>query len=46
MLNIEPFNVDAVMEWFDQRRVGLQQLEGISRMRVRWIMHEPWKMTG
>ena len=46
VLNIEPFTVDAVMEWFDQRRVGLRKLESVSRMRVRWIMHEPWKMTG
>jgi hypothetical protein len=46
VLNIKPFAVDAVMRWFDQRRVGLQKLEGVSRTRVRWIMHEPWKMTG
>lgn len=46
VLNIEPFTVDAVMEWFEQRRVGLRKLEGVSRMRVRWIMYKPWEMTG
>lgn len=46
VLNIEPFTVDAVMEWFEQRRVGLRKLEGVSRTRVRWIMYKPWEMTG
>lgn len=26
VLNIEPFTVNAVMEWFDGRRVGLQEV--------------------
>lgn len=43
VLNIEPFTVNAVMEWFDGRRVGLEKLDGVSRIYVRWIMNEPWK---